>query len=718
MATKGIGRPLTIALRADSTGLIKGIGEAEKKLQGMQKQIAGLSRKATIGLAGVAAAGYTFANAAIADEKSARVLAGTLKKVTNATDEQVAAVEDYISKTSLALGIQDDKLRPAFARLVRSTEDAAGAQQLLNLALDISAATGKDLDLVANSLGKAYDGNSGALGRLGLGIDSATLKTKDFSKIYGTLTSKFGGFAKKEAATTEGSFRRISVAIDEAKESIGYGLLPYAQRLAAFIAKFAPMVQANADIILKLGTAFTILAATVVAYNWTLKATIAITGIITSVTAGLRLAMLTLTAATGDAAAMQTIAELTYKKSIAAQVAYRIAMLGSTAVTGLATAATWAFNTALLANPITWVVLAIAGATAAMYLWAKSIKNADYAQKEAGASYREGIANLNHTRDAATKAAVALHQVANATQEARDAARAKGRSTFVEQLSPEKEMQKYLEQLKKDQKAAEKAANKTQAASKKAAKATEALAKAQEMAKTIADKWNTAISNQRDKLAAAKDAWKSYSDQIRDSIQSQVSFQTAFENRGTGSFIDSLTKQVDAAKNFGGKISQLLSMGLSQDAIAQVTGAGAEIGTKIADEIIAGGSTAVTKVNTLLSSVKNLATLVGKQGASIFYQKGVDQAQAMLNGLTAGLSKAGLKLSATGEVIAPTTLKAANDVILKSATTTPTTAAKSVTYNVTVNGAIDPHATARQIQQIIKDANQRAGYQSLAGAAL
>lgn len=718
MATKGIGRPLTIALRADSTGLIKGISEAEKKLQGMQRQISGLSKKATIGLAAVATAGYSFANAAMEDERSARQLALTLKKTTGATEDQTKAVEDYITKTSLALGIQDDKLRPAFARLARSTEDVAGAQQLLNLALDISSATGKDLDLVANSLGKAYDGNGQALGRMGLGIDSATLKSKDFSKIYGALTTKFGGFAKAEAATTEGSFRRISVAIDEAKESVGYGLLPYFQSLAGFLTKFSPKLEANSGMILKAATAFTILSAAIVAYNWTLKASIAISGIATSVMAGLRLVTLTLTAATGSATAAQKIAELTYKGSTAAQVAYRIAMVGTRGATMLATAATWAFNTALLANPITWVILAVAGLTAATYLMVKAIKTQDKAQRDAGASYRQGIANLNHTRDAATQAAVALHQVANATQESRDAARAKGRSTYVKQLTPEQEMAQYLAQLKKDQAAAAKAAKAGTAATTGTSKAADKLAKAQAAATVIADRWTSAIEKQRDKLAAAKEAWTNYRNSIRDAITSQVSFQTAFEKKGKGSFIDSLTQQVGAVQSFGSKIGTLLSMGLSKDAIDQVTGAGAEVGSQIADEIIAGGAGAVSRVNTLLESVKSLATIVGNQGATIFYQKGVDQAKAMLDGLIAGLKKAGLSLDSKGNVVVPTSLKGANNVVLQSTKVTPASTAKAVTMNITVNGAIDPHATARQIQTLIQNANQRAGYRSLTGAAL
>jgi hypothetical protein len=128
--------------------------------------------------------------------------------------------------------------------LVRSTKDVEDAQKLLNLALDISAATGKPLEGVANALGKAYDGNAASLGRLGLGIDSSILKSKDFDAVFNTLTDTFGGFADNEALSTEAAFARIKIAGDEIQEQIGSALLPIIQELTTFIlTDVVPVVQ-------------------------------------------------------------------------------------------------------------------------------------------------------------------------------------------------------------------------------------------------------------------------------------------------------------------------------------------------------------------------------------------------------------------------------------------------------------------------------------------
>jgi hypothetical protein len=374
MATKGVGRPLTILLQADTTGFAKGIQDAQTGVQKMSKSVNRAAQVASVALAGLTAVAVDFAKAAAEDEQSARVLAQTLKNTTGATEAQTQAVEDYISATSLALGIQDDKLRPSLGRLLRSTEDVAEAQKLLNLSLDISAATGKDVDAVANALGKAYDGNATALGRLGLGVDSSILKSKDFGVVYDDLAKKFDGFAKTEAATTQGSFARLTVAVDEAKESIGYGLLPFVGPLADSLARLAPIIEQNSELILTIGAVVGALSIAIIGLKFALIATNAIMVITTTIGAALKIGYLTLAAATGSATAAQTLAELTYKKSIVAVVAYNVAMAAQSAITGVVTAAQYALNLALSLNPIGLVVIAVAALGAAFVLAYKKIE--------------------------------------------------------------------------------------------------------------------------------------------------------------------------------------------------------------------------------------------------------------------------------------------------------------------------------------------------------
>jgi phage-related protein len=173
--------------------------------------------------------------AAIEDEKAQTQLALALENATGATKGQIAATEQAILQMSLATGVADDDLRPALGRLVRSTGDITKAQDLLTTALDVSTATGKPLETVANALGKAYDGNTAALGKLGIGLSSAELKTMNFTEVQGKLSDLFGGAAARNADTYAGRIARMQVAFNEAKETIGYALLPILEKVINFI---------------------------------------------------------------------------------------------------------------------------------------------------------------------------------------------------------------------------------------------------------------------------------------------------------------------------------------------------------------------------------------------------------------------------------------------------------------------------------------------------
>jgi hypothetical protein len=162
-------------------------------------------------------------------------LALALENATGATKAQIAATEQSILQMSLATGVADDELRPALGRLVRSTGDITQAQDLLSTALDVATATGKPLETVANALGKAYDGNTASLGKLGIGLSAAELKTMNFTQVQSKLSDLFGGAAARNADTYAGRIARMQVAFDEAKETIGFALLPILEKLMGFI---------------------------------------------------------------------------------------------------------------------------------------------------------------------------------------------------------------------------------------------------------------------------------------------------------------------------------------------------------------------------------------------------------------------------------------------------------------------------------------------------
>jgi hypothetical protein len=227
-------RTLKLSLLADVQKFLSGMDKADNATKGFSSQIGKYSKAMakSFAIAGAAAGAYAIkigiegAKAAVEDEKSQRQLAEALRNTTNATDAQIASTEEYITKQQLAFGVADTKLRPALANLARATGDVGKAQQLTNLAMDISAATGKDLEGVSMALSKAYNGNLGALTRLGVPLDASIIATKDFNAAQGELTRLFGGAAKANTETYAGQLAIVTERTNELKESIGVALLP------------------------------------------------------------------------------------------------------------------------------------------------------------------------------------------------------------------------------------------------------------------------------------------------------------------------------------------------------------------------------------------------------------------------------------------------------------------------------------------------------------
>ena len=238
-------RTLSLKILADIDDLKNKLNQADNAVETNSEKISAFGKKAAAAFAVAAAAAVAYGTklavdgvkAAIEDEQAQLRLAAALRTATGATEGQIKATEDFILQTSLATGVADDQLRPAMQRLAVSTKDTEEAQRLLSLALDISKGRGLDLEQVANALGRAQDGNTAALGRLGLGLSKAELSTLSFTDIQTKLSDLYGGAAATNAETFQGKIDRLKVGFDEAKESLGTALLPFVEQFITFLSE-------------------------------------------------------------------------------------------------------------------------------------------------------------------------------------------------------------------------------------------------------------------------------------------------------------------------------------------------------------------------------------------------------------------------------------------------------------------------------------------------
>jgi hypothetical protein len=213
-----------IDLAAEFTGK-KEFSKAEKATAGLSRSVKqlGAAFGLTFGARALANYGKGAVKAFAADEKAARSLALQLKNTGNAF--AAPQVEGFIANLQKTTGILDDDLRPAFRTLLTATGDVAKSQKALNLALDISAGTGKDLGAVSMALAKGFGGQTTALSRLGAGLDKVTLASGDMDRITSILTAKFQGQAKEAVKGYAGQMALLTVATENSKEIIGEGLL-------------------------------------------------------------------------------------------------------------------------------------------------------------------------------------------------------------------------------------------------------------------------------------------------------------------------------------------------------------------------------------------------------------------------------------------------------------------------------------------------------------
>jgi hypothetical protein len=213
-----------IDIASEFTGK-KAFNQADKATDKLSKNVKRLA--GAFGLAfsttAVLAYGKASVKAAAADQKAQQQLALALKNV--GLERDAATSEALIQRLQSEYGIVDDLLRPAYQSLAIATRDTAEAQRLLNLSLDISAATGKDLGSVTTALSRAYLGNNTALSRLGVGISKADLKAKSFYEITTELQDTFKGSATAAANTFQGSMDKLGVASANVSEIIGTSLI-------------------------------------------------------------------------------------------------------------------------------------------------------------------------------------------------------------------------------------------------------------------------------------------------------------------------------------------------------------------------------------------------------------------------------------------------------------------------------------------------------------
>ena len=488
-------------------------------------------------------AGLVMSSKAAAEDQAAQAqLARQLQATTGATTAQVKANEDFITSLSRSAAVADDELRPALSSLVRGTGDLATAQDALKTVLDVSAATGKGVQEVADAVSKAYGGNTKAIKQLSPELFKLIKDGASVDEVMQSLASTFGGAASTAANTAQGKFKNLTIQLGEAKEAIGTALLPVVEVMVGAFTNFAIWAQKNTGVIVGIATAIGLIAGAIVGANVAMAAWKAVSVITAAVNYALAASFTAVQIATGIGIAV-VIA------GIAAFALYKRQMDGMKDSLG-------AFN------------------TTQGYSNSQLQRMADN-----GTLASEVVTGLD---TAATGAGGAIDKMAEKIKKARE---------------------------------------------------------------ELTDQFSTALDTAKGKLEEAKKAYDDFKGTVAESVTGEFSVSGAADaakEAGT-TILAQLNQQASGAKQFSKQIEQLLAMGLSQDALRSVLEAGQEAGSAIANELIIGGSDAISGpngINTLVSDLNFVADALGTLAADKFYKAGVTQGEQYLAGVQSAIQAA------------------------------------------------------------------------------
>lgn len=562
-----------------------------------------------VGIAALTSALKNAAKAAVEDNKSQALLANQLRNTIGATDDQIASVEDSIRSMQFQASVADDVLRPAFAQLVRVTGDIGTATKLTQLALDVSAGTQKDLGAVTIALSKAYQGNTGALTKLGI-------KAKDGVDIFDALSTEFKGAAA--AAADNDPFQRLNIVLQDMEEQLGAVVLPLFNDFAAFMASsdFAASVS-NLFVALKnVGGQLDVLFKQV-----------------------------------SGKGAFQTIVDLAGATAVGlAQVVFTLADIGTTA--GYIFSGQWdkaGKQMGTFFDRYNKFVQGIydeqdkAAANAGKYTPyvpydGEKLDNVAKKSADALKKVKDAIANERKELIAFRKDMMSLSSgLLSLTTVAKDLGEFESQvvDTFksineklAEGIADKKFASKGVQALK-DYLAAEEALLVDRA------KQRDAIVEKRGLAKALIDDVKAAIvgvGSLADLLETdTQTVTKSFSKMVDGFL---VTTKTVVEEVvGGKGVLGKLKDVVTKTKAFAKQLTELKKLGLTPDLFKQIVDAGPEVGGKLAEEILSGGKESVTALNDTFKELETVSGTIAEQTAAVMYNSGVEVAGGLVAGL-------------------------------------------------------------------------------------
>jgi hypothetical protein len=205
----------------------------------MKAGLLGVGAAAAVAVTGITAG--VFAIKRWADEgadaaKQQLLLDRQIEKSGKVSKAQAKAINEQATALLNLTGVDDDAIKGADALLLRYGATGDQVVKLTPLILDLAKAQGISLEAATKSVGKALNGNAGALGRYGIVVDKTKLKSDAFGATQDALTKKVGGTAAAMGKTLPGQLDILRERLANVREEAGQRLAPSLLRLVTVVA--------------------------------------------------------------------------------------------------------------------------------------------------------------------------------------------------------------------------------------------------------------------------------------------------------------------------------------------------------------------------------------------------------------------------------------------------------------------------------------------------
>lgn len=233
-----MGNEIQYAIVADETGIIKSLkiveGEAQKTgdkvgkglssgTARVESALSGIQGK-LIAIAATAVAAFSFhkmIDEALQADDAIAQLGVSLRLAGDGAANSAEKFADWADNLSAKIGIADNVIVNQMGQLAAMGHLTGQRLQEATLgAINLSAATGKDLATAFSAVEKAANGHTESLRKMGVLVDENTPKSQKFSAALEQL-GHMQGAAEQKANTFHGAMDKMGVAFDKILENFG-----------------------------------------------------------------------------------------------------------------------------------------------------------------------------------------------------------------------------------------------------------------------------------------------------------------------------------------------------------------------------------------------------------------------------------------------------------------------------------------------------------------